>query len=1048
MKKDFKKIFSLLMILSMLIAILYPKAFKIEIPKAKAQTLSFPVTISPSKGWGVFVGTYGDLIFTINESGIAIRIEVPRDFLPGIAENQTDFLSSTITSDYFHYSVIDGRLHYPYDPNSPYIIEIYSHNGTDFFNFTTPQYVYMKNVQAPIVAGVYNFTVYIAKNLTKFGKPNFPTIPTATLSLIVNMGPDPVSIYGYVYDSLTKEIITNTKGIVYAHLTKPPSPPVARAFIDSNGRFNLTGLSPGKTYWIDGAAGFFNKTGFAYVLTTYPSPVSAPGSISLYLDRGNKINGTINYYNYTSPFLLQPIKSISDNAFLSRLGFKHLNYTVEVLDSYGDVIASFSGTSRDDLSDEFSISIRQGIKHVGYPPIGTEYSGFGPGNYTLKAWVTGYIQERSISVVITSNGVVAQANIPLIAGGLISGNLIFLEPISLSYESPREAEQKTIGTNTGTFYGGNIVIEAFDENRDLRGLLFINGTYPNGTVKYADKAFVRFYIIGFNELYNSSYSSAWQPIYGTCKDYGLKEGYYEIKVWIKGYIQKDQVKVFVSLGKNSSINVYLIRGGAVKVTVSSWMSNPITGKIQAPTPWIFWGELIPPRLRVYFENENGEPIGYAETILKPGFPGVTETSATINYSGNDWPLWQIIHYGWNTLDDDYIDYMDYITRIPTALKEGEYRIKAFTYGYVQKIDSKVIVQKGLAMPASVYLQVGNYVEGNVVLMKNEVFDKLVENITTRVRLYSGGVFSGAQTINAFIGDGGFSFKIHGFRGIGHFFYVDFDGKRKADYGLDIGDYGVKVEEFGRIFRYWQKKDVLVSLPYLGSHAGTIFEMARMATVHGKIYGQIDELSQTVPLSWTSISTDIKEARSLDGTYRLFLPDGNYRVNITFSAPGYKTQVYEIAITDAAVIGLDVELFREFSSPSPSPSLALEIPYKPILTNSSNRYILMAELKGIKNYDGKIRYYWYSSHGKFNSTNGKIVEWIPQSINENENITITCIAYVENYGYVSKTIVLTIIPIPEFNPDKIKIILMLYTFIHIIIFYKIRILFLKRRDYSP
>jgi len=38
---------------------------------------------SPSKGWGMFFNTKGDIKINITEPGVAVKIEVPREFLEG-----------------------------------------------------------------------------------------------------------------------------------------------------------------------------------------------------------------------------------------------------------------------------------------------------------------------------------------------------------------------------------------------------------------------------------------------------------------------------------------------------------------------------------------------------------------------------------------------------------------------------------------------------------------------------------------------------------------------------------------------------------------------------------------------------------------------------------------------------------------------------------------------------------------------------------------------------------------------------------------------------
>ncbi|MEM3727397.1 MAG: hypothetical protein QXG49_03325, partial [Candidatus Bathyarchaeia archaeon] len=145
---------------------------KIDFNKSKA------LEVSPSKGWGMFINTKGDIKVNITEPGVAVKIEVPREFLEGRKENDTSFLHSDITRDYYYYIVVDQSLHYPYDKNAPYIIEVLNPPiyiqpdcTKTFLNFTPPKYILMKDLKAPSIAGLYNFSIYIAKKVDEKGLP-------------------------------------------------------------------------------------------------------------------------------------------------------------------------------------------------------------------------------------------------------------------------------------------------------------------------------------------------------------------------------------------------------------------------------------------------------------------------------------------------------------------------------------------------------------------------------------------------------------------------------------------------------------------------------------------------------------------------------------------------------------------------------------------------------------------------------------------------------------------------------------------------------------
>ena len=303
--------------------------------------------ISPSKGWGMFFGTTGDVRIDLTEPGVAVRIEVPREFLEGRPENDTSFLYSNITRDYYYYVVTDQALHYPYDPNAPYSIEIWNPPAYSptceriFLNFTPPRYVLMKGLTAPSVAGLYNFTVYIAKKVDPAGVPVFPKEPSKVLKVPVSMGKDPSSVYGYIRDG-EADLRIRAKGVVYA--IEVDTGAMARAYVNaSTGFFNLTGLAEG-TYRIEASAGYFPQTGYAYALTEVATikigrgesrPVTITGNATLL--RGNVVSGNVVYVDTKDLSTeIPPLES----PYLKALGFRGLNYTVELYDEEGRIVAS------------------------------------------------------------------------------------------------------------------------------------------------------------------------------------------------------------------------------------------------------------------------------------------------------------------------------------------------------------------------------------------------------------------------------------------------------------------------------------------------------------------------------------------------------------------------------------------------------------------------------------------------------------------------------------------------------------------------------------
>lgn len=955
--------------------------------------------ISPSKGWGMFVGTRGDVRIDVTEPGVAVRIEVPREFLEGRLENDTSFLYSNITRDYYYYMVVDQARHYPYDPNAPYSIEIWNPPAYSptceriFLNFTPPRYVLMKDLRAPSVAGLYNFTVYIAKNVDPAGVPIFPKEPSKVLKVPVSMGKDPSSVYGYIVDEKIGSRI-KAKGVVYA--IEVDTGAMAKAYVNSStGFFKITGLAEG-TYRIEASAGYFPETGYAYALTkiatvrVYRNSTIYIGELPLL--RGNVVSGNVVYVDTRD--LSTEIRPL-ESPYLKALGFKGLNYTVELYDEEKRIVASNVYESSNAPREPFRLLVRNGTKHVGYPPVGTEYAGFGPGRYTLRVWVFGFLQryvpwpEPPLS--ISGYGLEYSTNVQLIYGGMINGTIRFFNNQTKALETPRQGERATFGTASGKAYGGNVLIEVYDGEGVLRGLTLLNRTYPNGTVTYADEAAIKFYVLGFSEFYNKTYSGAWRE--GSYPgpspwDRGLAEGTYYIRVWVRGYVQAKIPTVTLGLGGSATATVDMLRGGAFDVTVISMHSRPRTRLPQAEAPWRFLGLCPPPRLRVYFYGPTGVEEGFAETVLAIGTPGVAETRATLNFSGHNWSIDDIAYRG----------------RIPTALAEGEYSIKAYTYGYVQTREITAYLPSSQLQAIAMELLIGCGVNGTATLMANGAFSELTENAFVEVDVLSGGALAAVDVVNASKGTGTVAFSTYGFLGEGHFFYVSPDGARWRDYGLDVGNYSVYAPEFGFDWRYVQESSVYANLFDLGVTVGVHFAVARIGKIYGAIFGET-YMGNYIPLVWASVSAGDRVSYSLDGDYVIHVPEGEY--DVAYACPGYETKVIHVPVGGSFAIHMDVYL-RQASSPAPPMSIKVEAAEGPFL------YVLSARLQG---FDGAV-FVWSSDGGSFNSTVGRTVAWAPPG-GEGGRYRVKAVAVLGGEVLSSASVELEVGGIPELpNPGLI------------------------------
>ncbi|NIO22043.1 MAG: hypothetical protein GTN76_15265 [Candidatus Aenigmarchaeota archaeon] len=103
----------------------------------------------------------------------------------------------------------------------------------------------------------------------------------------------------------------------------------------------------------------------------------------------------------------------------------------------------------------------------------------------------------------------------------------------------------------------------------------MNYTFPNGTVAYADRNEVRFYILGFSDFYNKTYSGVWAK-----KDYGLGDGEYYVRINLRGFLQKDDITITISSGGNASARIKCLIGGVIEITIESVEINPSTKQIR------------------------------------------------------------------------------------------------------------------------------------------------------------------------------------------------------------------------------------------------------------------------------------------------------------------------------------------------------------------------------------------------------------------------------------------------------------------------------------
>lgn len=945
------------------------------LPSVHAMPIDPPATIAPSnKTWGTFFGTSGDVRIDVNRTGIAVRVEIPREFLQGVVsgENDTHFIQSNIRNDYYYYSVVDESLHWSYnqtsngpcfkprfsirDPNAPWCVEIWNLLNGTFLTFTPPKFIRFQGLNAPSIAGIYNFTLFVADhknsdpllgdpachNPAKL-PPDFCSYPdfvhawNTTLFVPVSMSDDPASITGTICDNgfaplCAAHAITGTKSVVYAENSNGQI--VARAFVNETieaatlGRqFNLTGLAPG-SYTILGSAGFNSAADVAYSLSTAPGPPVTVGygdrtSISLPLNRAPQVCGQIDYQNPPGTPLAHPF---SGHPYLPSTGLKALNITVEAADAQQHVYRNLT-MSLDNGPDHFKLVIGSNVTYVGTDPYGTEFAGLPPSaTLALNAWISGYVQTQvnpsPLTFSVTDpNGIPAGSDpcirkpqVIMQVQPAISGTIQFWNQAGL--ETPHQAEVSLpVSPVTDALFGGNILIQAFDHLGILRAVSVINGTFPNGTTSYRDNTSIPFFLFGFNEYSNHTWSGTWNE-----HDNGLPaDSSYSIQVYIRGYELNTTTSITIGQGcpppnispkcTTPAGDLKMLRGGAFQVGVFSFDNRPGTRAIQAVQNFLFLNLSIPVPARTYFYDSSGRLVGYVQCILSAlnstlGIPqpdrlcrlgtaggGSVSSSFTVIFAGQNWSLREIWFYG----------------DTPTHVRGDTYTIKTYTLGFVWQNGPTQSQNTllGFAVVA-VTLLIGDEIEITGPIFSNvQLLGTLPENEHVIGQVF-GGITNGATPANVTAGTPTLRLPNFGFGGMaesngtlegqGHFFYVAPDGTRNFDYGLENTTYTAQVPEFGFTRHFMQYAPVaVITFTDLFLETGVVMSDIAMARVISGplIIGWVDSTSDVVPLTWVQVtasnSTFQRSVPTLDGQFggvsALHLPQGTY--NITFSVAFYK-----------------------------------------------------------------------------------------------------------------------------------------------------------------
>jgi len=771
-------------------------------------------------------------------------------------------------------------------------------------NFAGCYWVWIGGLTAPSIAGKYFFKIFSTDPTwpyfpwewyISFPPQNYPT-------LIVKGELDPGYIsgrilyggsyyYGYFYgDPILKPGRVIAEGEAIDPVTNEPTGRHVMAWGYFNG--SRTGGSADGFYEIEGLApGIYTLTAEA---EGFP-PVTLATQITV--KRGQSVHG-INIYVYPGAKITLKVNSkcptgviefpdwvcVGSSDVGEKLGYyayPNARYVVDIKDSEGNLMARRKGYwDITALGGNVSFTVQFGdptsyegaeVVWDGHVPddLAHSISGLPAGVYYAYANVFGYVQLDEYEVVVPSAQYTGEIyrEMDIFQGGKVHATVHFH-----NQEMPSAEEAPIVS--------GDLIIEAYDSEGTLRAWNYTSIVKNTVTKVTVD-------LIG----------DAWIP-------YGMPADTYSFKVWFPGYAQQEFPQHTVQLCTWNSFSFHLVKGGNITVTVYSrdW---------QSPAQSLNW--LYPnAALRVYFYNSAGEYVGRKQLNQLPSADDPTVTDrVTFNFWGKTYGIDQYILYGW----------------YPSGLPTDVYTIKAYTVGYVQRVDPEVWVQKASStgdIPLYLYAGARIYITVNFKIEELlEPLDPGAWSYYFRINVFDEEGNLAAANITSVpqetdIPAGGttqWTFQVVGF---GAFsppgrlglpaawppeipveegfiptyawgYYEPYTSVLHYDYGIDAGTYTLEVnDESGA---YVQTATVAVTVSLMGS-ATVFLDMHKQAHISGTLY-QRNYMGDYRTASWYTVelsgSPELSTA-SKDGFYDFWVPAGTYTLKVHLMAPDHTEAV--------------------------------------------------------------------------------------------------------------------------------------------------------------
>lgn len=598
-------------------------------------------------------------------------------------------------------------------------------------------------------------------------------------------------------------------------------------------------------------------------------------------------------------------------------------------------------------------------------------NGLGAGAYYLRAWINGYVQTvdgvsvKDYDVIVPDGRWAGDARIEMDLWKYSGFNIVvhFHNEQGKSYSDP-------IG---GPDPGRYLIVEAYHDGR-LQGVNFTYVGKGNSSYQIALNG------LGMAGPDNTPTYIAnphrWMKFfewkYYGLRDSGLIPGIYTIRAYTRGYLVAQVQSSTGSSHQATNVSLHLVRGPGINVTVNSidWQ-RPATS-----VPWKYPSSAV--NIGIYnsasvwigailFWDDTTKlwsvPTQHTSEVTLPFVKWRTEYGLGASY---------LVFNGSTGCEQGFGIAIASGTR-PTAVENGSYSLRTFTYGYVQKAFPQVrITERQLLVNVGLRLIVGAEIDATVLFKLQKLISPTSHSMWYRLRVFDADRRLRAGALGT-VPAGSASIRITtaGFSGyadpnIATISYTSMlEGSVPSNYGLDKGTYNVTMEVvnlqstnpyvFGLVpgllmgdpwYRYgpYRQGTVVMASVGLGGSASVIFEIDRLGVVGGRVFAfnWNDDLRTA---SWVAIKASGSEelvTHSFDGHFDMILSTGTYTLTATewsIRGEGHTSASIALVVTEGSIYqSIDFVLARSEIPISEFPRVASTMTISClVLTLSSRRY---------------------------------------------------------------------------------------------------------------